>query len=128
MADSGFSGAQIAMLIGGVSRNSIMGIAMRNGIKLRGLSGNRYHGSSAESDGSMPVPRRSRTRISIVSEILKEPVDAEYAPLMQTFEDNAGCWYPFGDTDFRFCGLPKVEGISYCRHCAKLAFRPPEYR
>ena len=117
MAESGLSASQVAAAIGGVSRNAVVGVGMRNKITFHGRSGNRGKSEHA-----------TRARISKPKSLLAPMAPGETFPesLMVTFADlePGACHFPFGHTDFRFCGLPTLEGRSYCRHHTIITTQP----
>jgi GcrA cell cycle regulator len=130
LAEGGFSAAQIAAAIGGVSRNAVVGVGHRQGIRFHGNPGLRV-GTSRASRAPQSETAPTKSRLSIVNELLRKPqTETEVERFMLTFDElNRGdCKYPFGDSDFRFCGLPAIEGQPYCQHCSRLAYQSPEHR
>lgn len=134
----GLSASQIAVQLGGVSRNAVIGKAHRLGLESRP--------SPIRGSGTGSRPRRSRgarrtleattLRGTIAREELEainklpEPPASERIdePRPQTTTrqavatNGASCVWPIGDpgdNDFRFCESPAIEGRPYCAsHCA----------
>lgn len=128
LADAGFSATRIAAQIGGVSRNAVVGVGARNNIKFHGLSSG--HRGGPKPAGDKPEAPSTPTRRQIVNNVLRQSETTAMKPLMLTFDElnRDDCKYPFGDSEFRFCGLPAIEGLPYCLGCSKIAYRPPEHR
>lgn len=144
----GLSASQIAVQLGGVSRNAVIGKAHRLGLESRP--------SPIRGSGTGSRPRRSRgarrtleattLRGTIAREELEEinklpeppaseRVEAPRPPssTRQTIASNgATCVWPIGDpgdNDFRFCEAPALEGRPYCgQHCAVAYIRKEKDR
>lgn len=124
-AEAGLSASQIALKHGNVTRNSIVGVCHRNGIKLKG-------GNSRERK-----PRTYQPRIRIMTQALPNLIpDPPDVPMQESFnltfsELRIGdCKYPSGNCaeDYRFCGLPALEFLPYCSFHSRLCFVPPQER
>jgi hypothetical protein len=52
--------------------------------------------------------------------------EADVEPLMLKLVDLGvnNCHYPYGDSDFRFCGLSKISSNPYCEPHMDLCYRP----
>jgi GcrA cell cycle regulator len=114
LAADGWSAAQIAGEIGGVSRNAVVGVGSRNGVHFLGTS-NGIQNTRA----TRPPPQFAPKGPVLVSQ---PPEDEPYqGSRMLTFDElnlSTECRYAFGDRDFRFCGRPAMEGKPYCfSHC-----------
>ena len=106
IAAKGLSASQIGAEIG-VSRNAIIGKALRVGIELQ------YKPKPAR-----PKPPRQPRMISkkrlapVIVPMAPEP-DARNRTLLEL--KRRDCRYPVtADSPFLFCGHPKAEGSSYC--------------
>jgi GcrA cell cycle regulator len=134
----GLSASQIAVQLGGVSRNAVIGKAHRLGLESRP--------SPIRGSGSGSRPRRSRgarrtleattLRGTIAREELEEISNLPEPPPGECVEaprptsatrraiasNGATCVWPIGDPgddDFSFCEAPALEGRPYCAdHCA----------
>ena len=128
LADAGFSCSQIAYQIGGgVTRNSVVSIGHRAKppIHFSGTVGR----PTSERVKSEPKPQRFKEKISFVAAPDTPPPE----PLMLTFDDLQphDCRFIFGERaiDFKFCGLPALEGRAWCLHHARIVYQPlPERR
>lgn len=119
MAASGLSATQVAGQIGGVSRNSIIGIAHRNKFQFTGKSGNpNPPGSTRTAPDRVFIPKSAIAPL--------KPGEAFPQSRLIPFADleRGECRFPFGNSDFRFCALPVVEGRSYCRHHTIVTMQP----
>jgi GcrA cell cycle regulator len=134
LAEGGFSASQIAAQIGGVTRNSVVGVGARNGIKFHGASGGYMGGrrtvQEKQENSNEPAPAPSRREIG--GSVLREaPVsEKDFKPLMLTLVelDHGDCRWPEGDQDFRFCGHPALLTMPYCKFHSRMAYRLPEHR
>lgn len=109
LAHGGLSASQVAAKFG-TSRNVIVGLAFRNGIKFDG-------------------PRNLGGRPKMEPKLKCQPIPAdspdEPSELI-TFEDlrENSCRFPSGDRDYLFCGKSKLASLPYCaRHC-RIAYAP----
>ncbi|HXZ17581.1 MAG TPA: GcrA family cell cycle regulator [Roseiarcus sp.] len=126
LALEGRSASAIAAVLGGASRNAVIGKASRIGIALKG-GGAPYRAASPASR-SPPGPG------SAAKKAAWRFADAEVGEMRRlTFEHMRGlaCRWPLGDPgscDFAYCGLTPVEGRSYCAGHCRMAYRPPDAR
>lgn len=129
LAAQGYSASQAANQIPGMTRNGAVGLAFRKGFHFLGTAGGR--GGGARTVNRSPSdPHATPTRRQIVAKVLAEPV-VDLQPFLITFDElnlSNDCKYPHGDTDFRFCGLPALENLPYCKRHCQIAYRPPEHR
>ncbi len=100
---SGKSASEIADLLGGVSRNAVIGKAHR-----LGLSGR-------------PSPiKKKKAKAEIVE---AKPAGATILNLTERM-----CRWPIGDPKqpgFRFCGKPSMPNLPYCAEHAAIAYQVP---
>ena len=141
----GLSASQIALQIGGVSRNAVIGKVHRLGLSGRSTKSRmKSHRPRAKSQRSKRAPR-SRFQPNNNSPLRQlyngdaspfiEPAEELEIPLaerksIETLEANH-CRWPIGDPqhdDFHFCGKSKVSGLPYCEFHARRAFQPPQAR
>ncbi|MGL5166659.1 MAG: GcrA family cell cycle regulator [Afipia sp.] len=135
--EAGLSASQIAAELGYVTRNGVIGKVHR-----LGLSGRAKNPTSAKPrarrlvDHMVYVERRpSRVATALAQVVAVEPVSAPLAyenvvPLHQRVSlmelNEATCHWPIGDpgtADFFFCGGKALNGMPYCAHHSRVAYR-----
>lgn len=132
----GLSASQIAVQLGGVSRNAVIGKAHRLGLESR-PSPIRGNGSGRSSRRNRAISRAIEARAlrgtMADEEINGEPIlpaernEPAPPPAVHKASDVKQCLWPLGDPgdeDFRFCGEDTVPGRPYCtKHCAMAYIR-----
>ncbi|ACS42773.1 MULTISPECIES: GcrA family cell cycle regulator [Methylorubrum] len=149
--DDGLSASQIALQIGGVSRNAVIGKVHRLGLSGRVKSmgaasqGRRREGLAAEvemevvvaEEPTLPEPpaivaHRPAPDFPLPQKPAPEPVAlavSERVTIMDLRESM--CRWPMGDPtspDFRFCGGRAITGLPYCTQHAQIAYQPAAER
>jgi GcrA cell cycle regulator len=122
----GLSASQIARVLGGVTRNAVIGKVHRLG--LAGRAG------PARAERPRSVSHKSVARIAVPEpEIIEEdPVvleDGNFATVL-TINDRM-CHWPIGDpadAAFHFCGRNPKSGSPYCEAHARKAYQPQTQR
>ena len=122
----GLSASQIARVLGGVTRNAVIGKVHRLG--LAGRAG------PARAERPRNVSHKSVVRLAAPEpEIVEqEPVtleDGSFATVL-TINDRM-CRWPIGDpaeTAFHFCGRKPKLGSPYCEAHARKAYQPQNLR
>jgi len=135
----GLSASQIAVQLGGVSRNAVIGKAHRLGLESR-PSPIRGGGSGSRSRRNRAISRALEARAlrgtMADEEIGGEPllpasgervVEQPLAPPARPISDVKECLWPLGDpgdAGFDFCGKETAPGRPYCTdHCAMAYIR-----
>jgi GcrA cell cycle regulator len=136
----GLSASQIAVHLGGITRNAVIGKAHR-----LGLTGRPSPIKNRAAGASRPRPVR-RPRVEHVAHqpravAAPQPRRIEPPPPPVEIEDVPGatiltltdriCKWPIGDPrhpDFHFCGRASAEGLPYCADHARRAYQPPARR
>ena len=115
---SGKTASQIAEIIGGVSRNAVIGKSFRLNlsakIKTRKATSNKEFENS--NDEKIDKSRRGR-RSKFRSLIIEKDFEPENPKQLEELDENS-CKWPIGHPDeksFYFCGRSSLKDFSYCR-------------
>ena len=124
--EKGHTASQIAEILGGTTRNAVIGKAHR--LKLAGraqskkLDKREKRSVSGKSKEERQISRRSRFK----SLLLDKNFEPENPKTLEQLE-NKNCRWPIGhpdQKDFYFCGRNPIEGFSYCKLHVLYAFQP----
>jgi|MGYP006082105751 GcrA cell cycle regulator len=116
---NGNTASQIAEILGGVSRNAVIGKANRlnlsSKIKNKTISSDQHFQNNINEKNSTKkkVGRKSRFQ----SLIIEKDFEPENPKKLEELTDN-DCKYPIGHPDepgFYFCGRTSLKDFSYCR-------------
>ena len=113
----GNTAAQIASIIGGVTRNAVIGKAYRLNLAAKSIQKKNNFNQVSQHQENAPQPERKTRKSKFKSLLLDKSFEPENPKSLEELHDEI-CRWPIGhpnEPDFYFCGRKSMKDFSYCK-------------
>ena len=122
----GNTAGQIASIIGGVNRNSVIVKAYRLNLAEKSIQKKNNFNQISQHQENAPQPERKTRKSRFKSLLLDKTFESENPKSLEELHDEI-CRWPIGhpnEPDFYFCGRKSMKDFSYCKLHVLYAFQP----
>ena len=122
----GNTAAQIASIIGDVTRNAVIGKAYRLNLTVKSHPKSNNFKQVSQHQENVPQPERRTRRSRFKSLLMDKNFEPENPKSLEELHDEI-CRWPIGHPDephFYFCGRKSMNNFSYCKLHVLYAFQP----
>ena len=123
----GHTASQIAALIGGPTRNAVIGKAYRLNLEARAVSKKHSTTSKAKLENNVEIKQEKLSRKARFKSLLLDKNFEAENPIKLTELTDDTCRWPIGhpyEKNFYFCGRKPLEKFPYCNLHVLYAFQP----